>query len=138
MKTLNLDVAGCEYLKRVMRLYSSSKYSRDKEIVADLMIKSAAETGTLIALLPGCTTAEEQRSLSLKAKESLDCTSYYLRVLDEMGVYTPRKVKPVTDLARDIASALAVYIGGQKPEAQSENELQNASDGDGFDDDYIV
>ncbi len=134
MQTLILDAAGCEFVKRVMKLYGSARFSSARGKIADTLFESAVEAGNLTASVVSCNNADERRKVAAKALEAMNKTTFCLKVAEETGVLSPHRTKPVSDFAEEIKAALAPYVRGRNVPFDGRGDGQ---DTDGFNDDYI-
>lgn len=126
MQTLILDVAGMEFVQRVLKLYKSTKYYGDKQILGKMFLDHAIETGRLLEEVEQATGVGKIYPAQ-RAADELKKALYALKVMCEQGYYSRRRTAPVTSLAEEIDSSLQYYlmvpigVGHEEGAAISEN-----------------
>lgn len=111
MQTLILDVAGMEFVHRVLKLYKSTKYYGDKQILGKMFLDHAIETGRLLEEVEQASGVGKIYPAQ-RACDELKKAMYALKVMCEQGYYSRRRTAPVTSLAEEIESNLQYYVSG--------------------------
>ena len=106
---LDVNTAGFELVKSVLTLYRSAKYSREREVIAKNMIDRALEAGRLITELAVCPEPQEN-AIAHNALDELNKTLFIVKALQYDGVYSDRRVKPVTALGEQLKGIIHLYI----------------------------
>ena len=114
---IDINNSGCEFVKAVLKLYRSAKYSREREILAGKMLSSSLDAGSLITELGVC-PEEHEDAIARKAMEELSRAMFVLKVMRDDKIYSQRKVEPIIDLGSKIKELVELYYSGEKP-AQS-------------------
>lgn len=109
MQTLILDVAGMEFVQRVLKLYKSTKYYGDKQILGKMFLDHAIETGRLLEEVEQAAGVGKIYPAQ-RAADELKKALYALKVMCEQGYYSRRRTAPVTSLAEEIDSSLQYYL----------------------------
>lgn len=112
---MNIDInnAGCEFVKAILKLYRSEKYSRDREILASKMLNSSLDAGALITELGVC-PEEHEDAIARKAMEELSRAMFVLKVMRDDKIYSQRRVEPIIDLGSKIKELIELYYEDKK------------------------
>ena len=113
--SLDINTAGSEFVKSVLKRYRSAKYFREKEILAQKLLNAAIEAGSLITELSFCPEAKED-AVARKAMEELSKAMFVLKVMSDEGVYPQRRVEPVIDLSREVKEIIEPYLSDERPQ----------------------
>lgn len=115
---LDINTVGSEFVKNIISIYRSTKYYREKEILAKKLLDSSIEAGSLIAELGTCPESRED-GIARRALEYFDKTMFILKVMGEEGIYPARRIKPITALAEQIKDLLDLYMTDDAPQTQA-------------------
>lgn len=109
---IDINNAGCEFVKAILKLHRSAKYSREREILAGRMLTSALDAGALITELGVCPEPHED-GIARKAMEKLSRAMFILKVMRDDKVYSQRRVEPVIDLGSKIKQLIELYYSDE-------------------------
>ena len=115
---LDINTAGCEFIRSILSLYRTAKYFREKEILAKKLIDHALEAGRLITELGVCPEYKESQT-ALEAREQLGKTLFILKVMHSEGIYPARRVQPVNILGEKLRELVELYIDDTQPSVPS-------------------
>lgn len=145
--SLDINNAGCEFVKSVLKLYRSAKYFREKEILAHKLLDAAVEAGSDITELCFCDESKEDE-IAKRALKELSRAMFVLKVMSDEGVYPKRRVEPVIALSREVKELIEPYLNAEKPLPpepasgtavpliEEENKFRISEDVDGFNEIY--
>lgn len=111
---LDINTAGCEFVKSILKLYQSAKYFREKEILAKKLLSSSIEAGSLITELGVCPESKEDE-IARSAMQELSRAMFVLKIMCDEGIYPQRRVQPVIDLSGQIKELVELYYADEKP-----------------------
>lgn len=116
--SLDINTAGCEFVKSVLKLYRAEKYFREKEILAHKLLDSAIEAGSNITELCFCPESRENE-FAEKAMEELSRAMFVLKIMSDEGIYPKRKVEPVISLGREAKELIEPYLRVEKRQPET-------------------
>ena len=105
---LDINTAGCEFVKSILKLYKSAKYFREKEILARKLLDSSVEAGSLITELGVCPESKED-AIARNAMQELSKAMFILKIMCAEGIYPQRRVEPVITLSGQIKELVELY-----------------------------
>lgn len=111
---LDINTAGCEFVKSILKLYKSAKYFREKEILAKKLLESSVEAGSLITELGVCPESKED-GIARCAMQELSRAMFVLKIMCDEGIYPQRRVEPVITLSGQIKELVELYYADEKP-----------------------
>lgn len=118
---IDINNAGCEFAKIILKIYRSEKYSRDRDILAGRMLTSALNAGALITELGVCPESHED-GIARKAMEELSRTMFVLQVMRDDKVYPQRRIEPVIDLGSKIKELVELYYSDESKKTPVQTE----------------
>lgn len=111
---LDINTAGCDFVRSIIKLYKSAKYFREKEILARELLQSSVEAGSLITELGVCPESKED-AIARNAMQQLSKAMFVLKIMCDEGIYPQRRVEPVITLSGQIKELVELYYAEEKP-----------------------
>ncbi|MDE6442220.1 MAG: hypothetical protein K2L12_05675 [Clostridia bacterium] len=109
---IDINNAGCEFVKAILKLYRSERYSREREILASKMLTSALDAGSHITELGVCPESHED-GIARKAMEELSRAMFVLKVMRDDKIYSQRRVEPIISLGSTVKQLIELYYNDE-------------------------